>query len=324
MPVGLALLAGAIESVVGYPDLLFRWIGHPVTWMARLIAWADERWNSDNDSDLMQRLQGVALLLLLLAASLIVGLLITRLCYFFLPQVAAFVLVALLASALIAQRSLDTHVTAVADALESRGLQAGRESVAMIVGRDTKELDESDVCRAAIESLAESFSDGIVGPIFWLAVAGLPGAIAYKAINTADSMIGHKTPQYLHFGWAAARTDDLVNLPASRLSVLWIALGALWVPDLSPLGALRTAWRDASQHESPNAGWPEAAMAGALGLTLGGTSAYEGEVVRGPTFGSGRTDIKAKDIRTALSLYRAACGFQLAVLLILTMLIWLV
>jgi len=323
MPVGLALVAGAIESVVGYPDLVFRFIGHPVTWMARLIAWGDERWNSENDSDLTQRLQGGALVLLLLAVSLIAGLLITRLCYLFLPAIVAFIVVAVLASTLIAQRSLDAHVTAVADALASKGLDAGREAVAMIVGRDTRELDETGVARAAIESLAESFSDGIVGPIFWLAVAGLPGAIAYKAINTADSMIGHKTPKYIAFGWAAARTDDLVNLPASRLSVLWIALAALWVPDLSALGALRAAWRDASRHDSPNAGWPEAAMAGALGLTLGGTSSYEGEVVRGPTFGTGRSALKARDIRTALSLYRAACGFQLAVLLVLALLTWL-
>ncbi len=323
MFIGFALLAALIEAVVGYPDLVFRAIGHPVTWIARVITWGDKAWNSESESETQQRLQGVALLLLLVGGSLIVGLLISRVLYLLLPAVLAFIVCAMLASTLLAQRSLEAHVTAVADALEVRGLAAGRQAVAMIVGRDTRDLDEAGVSRAAVESLAESFSDGIVAPLFWMAVAGLPGALAYKAINTADSMIGHKTQRYLHFGWAAARTDDLVNLPASRLAAVWLVLGALWLPGLSARRALVTAWRDAGKHESPNAGWPEAAMAGALGLRLMGPRAYDGEMVDGPWMGDGRILATARDIRSALALYRAACGFQIAALVALLALIWL-
>ena len=178
--------------------------------------------------------------------------------------------------------------------LEKGGIEAGRRAVSMIVGRDTRELDEGAVSRAAIESLAENFSDGVVAPLFWLAVAGLPGAIAYKAINTADSMIGHKSERHLAFGWAAARADDLVNLPASRLSALWLVLGAALVPGLSPGRAIAAVWRDAGHHDSPNAGWPEAAMAGALGVRLAGPRVYDGEIVEDHWMGDGRSALTAK------------------------------
>ena len=314
MFVGLALLSAVIEAAVGYPDRLFRAIGHPVAWIGRVITWCDRRWNSGSDSEIQQRLQGVVLLLLLVVGSLLTGLLIWRVLHILVPAIPALVLAAVVASSLLAQRSLGSHVVAVADALEARGLAAGREAVAMIVGRDTRSLDEAGVCRAAIESLAESFSDGVVAPLFWLTVAGLPGALAYKAINTADSMIGHKTWHYLHFGWAAARADDLMNLPASRLAAVWLALGALLRPGLSAGRALVTAWRDAGQHESPNAGWPEAAMAGALGVRLMGPRSYGGALVDSPWLGDGRTVVTARDIRAALSLYRTACGLQIIVL----------
>ena len=317
MFVGLALAAAAIEAVVGYPDRLFRAIGHPVTWIARVITWADRTGNSGGDSKLQRRLQGVVLLLLLVGGSLLSGLLVVGLLHLLLPTALAFAVCAFLASALLAQRSLDSHVKAVADALERRGLAAGREAVAMIVGRDTRNLDEAGVSRAAIESLAESFSDGVVAPLFWMAVAGLPGALAYKAINTADSMIGHRTPRHLHFGWAAARIDDLVNLPASRLAALWLALAALLRPGLSAQRAFATAWRDAGEHDSPNAGWPEAAMAGALGVRLMGPRSYDGELVAGHWLGDGRTIVTARDIRNALSVYRTACAIQMAVLAVL-------
>jgi adenosylcobinamide-phosphate synthase len=324
MFVGLALLAAVIEAVAGYPDGLFRRIGHPVTWIARVITWGDARWNSQRDSGLRQRLQGVALMVLLLGGGLLVGFAISRCLDLLLPSFAALLICAVLASALVAQRSLDTHVAAVAEALERRGVEAGRAAVAMIVGRDTAQLDDAGVVRAAIESLAESFSDGIVAPLFWMAVTGLPGAIAYKAINTADSMIGHKTERHLAFGWAAARTDDLVNLPASRLAALWLILAALCVPGLSARRALVTTWRDAGKHDSPNAGWPEAAMAGALGVQLMGPRAYEGEVVAAPWMGEGGRATTVKDIRSALALYRTACGLQIGVLAVLAALIGLV
>ncbi len=310
---GLALIAAALEAAVGYPDVLFRVIGHPVTWIGRLIAWGDRAWNSEDDSPAEQRTQGIVFVLLLGAVSLIVGFIVTRVCYALLPQLVALVVVAVLASSLLAQRSLYAHVQAVADALGSKGLVAGREAVAHIVGRDTKDLDEPGVCRAAIESLAESFCDGVVAPLFWLALLGLPGALAYKAINTADSMIGHKTLKYIDFGWAAARTDDALNWPAARLSVLWLALGAV-MTGLSPWGAFATAWRDAAKHDSPNAGWPEAAMAGALGVRLMGPRSYDGEIIDEIWVGTGRAELKANDIRTALRLYMAACAAQLVVL----------
>ena len=316
MSFGLALTAGIIDAAVGYPDVLYRVIGHPVTWMGRLIAWADNRWNSDGDTDVQQRVRGIMLTATLVIGGLLIGFFISRLFYAFLPPLVALVPIALLASSLVAQKSLHDHVEAVAEAI-NLSLEKGREAVAMIVGRDTKELDQSAVCRAAIESLAESFCDGIVAPLFWIAAAGLPGGIAYKAINTADSMIGHKTERYLDFGWASARTDDVVNWPAARLSALWIAAGALFVKGASARQALVITWRDARKHDSPNAGWSEAAMAGALGVRLMGPRTYGGEEVRGEWMGKGRIALGAADIRTALRIYRAACGVQLALLAIL-------
>jgi adenosylcobinamide-phosphate synthase len=214
--------------------------------------------------------------------------------------------VALAASTLIAQRSLRQHVTDVARALEQDGLEAGRRAVARIVGRDTGVLDEAGVARAAIESLAENFSDGVVAPVLWLIIGGLPGAALYKAINTADSMIGHRTPRFEAFGWAAARLDDLVNLPASRLTALLIVAAAVMHGDAAAGPAWRAVVRDAPKHRSPNAGYPEAAMAGALGLSLAGPRVYGGVAVDDAAMGQGRRDATAADIRRALALYRSA------------------
>jgi adenosylcobinamide-phosphate synthase len=319
MFLGLALLAGAVEVAVGYPDAVYRAIGHPVTWIGRLIGWADAKWNSEQDSPVEQRSQGIALVVALLAISLLAGLMITQVFHSFLPSFIALVPIAVLASSLLAQRSLHDHVDAVAAALD-QSLDRGRHAVSMIVGRDTKDLDESSVCRAAIESLAESFSDGVVAPMFWLALAGLPGGIAYKAINTADSMIGHKTEKYIDFGWAAARTDDVLNWIPARLSVLWLVLAAVLVPGTSPWRALVVARRDARLHDSPNAGWPEAAMAGALGVQLMGPRSYDGVQLAHPWMGEGRAILRIADIRTALRLYRTACGLQLGVLALLVVL----
>jgi adenosylcobinamide-phosphate synthase len=186
--------------------------------------------------------------------------------------------------------------------------------VARIVGRDTAALDEAGVARAAIESLAENFSDGVVAPVFWMAVLGLPGAALYKAINTADSMIGHRTPRHEAFGFAAARLDDLVNLPASRLAALCLVAAARWQKDASAAAAWRAVRRDASRHRSPNAGYPEAAMAGALGLSLAGPRRYGGVAVDDALMGDGRRDANAADIRRALALYRRADAVLLGLL----------
>ncbi len=310
---GLALVAVAVEAAFGYPDALYRAIGHPVTWIGRLIAWCEGAWNSAQRSYGQRRSFGVVTLLVLLVTSLVSGAAIAWLCSALLPGLAGMVLCAVLASSLLAQRSLYDHVAAVATALENEGVASGRSAVSMIVGRDTRELDEAAISRAAIESLAENFSDGVVAPLFWMVVAGLPGALAYKAINTADSMIGHKSDRYLAFGWASARLDDYVNLPASRLAALWLVLAASLRPGLSPAGAIAAVKRDARHHRSPNAGWPESAMAGALGIRLAGPRVYGGVKVDDRWMGEGRADLTAADIRTALGLYRVACIVQVAV-----------
>lgn len=319
MHVDLALVAVATEAVVGYPDALHRWAGHPVTWIGALIARCDQGWNSEALPFRQRRSRGVGMLLLLLVVGVGAGLAISwgagRL-----SPLAAVLVCGAVGSVLIAQRSLDTHVAAVAAALEGDGLEAGRRAVSKIVGRDTQHLDEAAVSRAAIESLAENFSDGVVAPLFWMVVAGLPGAIAYKVVNTANSMIGHKTPRHLAFGWAAARFDDLLNLPASRLSALWLTLAAALLPGRSAERALATMFRDAGLHRSPNAGWPEAAMAGALGVRLAGPRLYHGVEVYDHWMGDGRGDLAASDIRAALRVYRLACVLQIAVLAALVVL----
>jgi len=220
---------------------------------------------------------------------------------------------AVVASALPAQRSLWSHVAAVADALERDGVAGGRRAVSQIVGRDPAALDEAGIVRAAIESLAENFSDGVVAPLFWGAVAGLPGMAGYKAANTADSMIGHRNERYAAFGWAAARFDDAINLPASRLAAALLLVAAICT-GADAARAWRAVRRDAGRHRSPNAGWPEAAMAGALGLRLAGPRVYGGVLVEDAWMGDGRAQASVADLRQALRLYRAACAVQLAVL----------
>ena len=222
------------------------------------------------------------------------------------------VLIGLMASTLIAQRSLYQHVARVRSAFADGGLAEARRAVSMIVGRDPDQLDEAGVCRAAIESCAENFSDGVVAPVFWLALLGLPGLIAYKAINTANSMIGHRSPRYESFGWAAARLDDLVNLIPARLSGLLVAAVAP-VAGGTTATALKVMWRDAAKHRSPNAGWPESAMAGALGLALAGPRRY-GERIVDDVFlnAEARKDAMPDDIGRALDLLVAACLLQAA------------
>ena len=275
-------------------------------WLAAL-----ERWlNRPAWSFARRRAAGALALALLLGATALATIPLELLLGRSLPGV---LLLAALAATLPAQRSLHDHVRDVAVALERDGLEAGRRAVGMIVGRDTAVLDSAGVARAAVESLAENFSDGIVAPAFWLALGGLPGGALYKAANTADSMVGHRTERYAAFGWAAARFDDLVNLPASRLAALWI-LAAAALAGESVSGAWRALRRDASRHRSPNAGWPEAAFAGALGLKLAGPRVYGGERVEDAFMGDGRRAADADDIRRALRLYRAACAVQFGVL----------
>ena len=295
-----------------------RAIGHPVTWIGALIARLDAGLNRTGASASARRFAGIVSIAIVVAVAAAAGALVAR-TLLLLPF--GIVLAALAASALIAQRSLYQHVAAVATALERDGLAAGRAAVAKIVGRDPQALDEAGVARAAIESLAENFSDGVVAPVFWMALAGLPGAAAYKAINTADSMIGHRTVRHEAFGWAAARLDDLVNLPASRLAAL-LVVGAAALGDRAAAAvAWRAVVRDARRHRSPNAGYPEAAFAGALGLALAGPRVYGGVTVEDALMGEGRRDATAADIRAALALYRRADALLIAFVGVLALLI---
>ncbi|MCJ9754793.1 adenosylcobinamide-phosphate synthase CbiB, partial [Neorhizobium sp. BETTINA12A] len=254
----LAFFALITERIVGYPDWLFRRIGHPVTWIGALISRLDRDLNRESDDFSTRQRKGVFALLALLGITILLGLVIE---YDLRMIPLGPILLVLIAASLPAQKSLETHVEAVATALRYGGLDAGRKAVSKIVGRDPEKLDEAGVCRAAIESLAENFSDGVVAPAFWMGIGGLAGGVGYKAANTADSMIGHKLPRYEAFGWAAARFDDLINLPASRLSALLFVVAAGFIDRASPGNAIRAIRRDARHHRSPNAGWPEAAMA---------------------------------------------------------------
>jgi adenosylcobinamide-phosphate synthase len=302
MAVELTFFALLIEVIFGYPDRLSRSIGHPVIWMGKLIGILDRRMNREDMDASRRRLLGILAVVLLVSA---VGAPALALQQALLLLPLGIFVAALLGSTLIAQRSLHAHVARVAIALD-KNLAEGRAAVAQIVGRDTEPLDAAGVSRAAIESLAESFSDGVVAPVLWMLIGGLPGAAIYKAINTADSMIGHRTPRHEDFGWAAARLDDLVNLPASRLSALLIIAAAAITKNASAPNAWRVVRRDARSHRSPNAGYPEAAMAGALGLALAGQRSYGGVTVFDAQMGDGRREANTADIRAALKLYRRA------------------
>jgi adenosylcobinamide-phosphate synthase len=315
MTVALTFIAMLVELCVGYPATLHRAIGHPVTWMGRLIAWLDRTLNRETATPQARRAAGVVAVLILLA---IVGVLAFLVQSALLRLPFGILAAALVASTLVAQRSLHRHVADVAAALETDGVAAGREAVAHIVGRDTEKLDAAGVARAAIESLAENFSDAIVAPVFWMAISGLPGAALYKAINTADSMIGHRTPRHQAFGWAAARLDDLVNLPASRLSALLLVAAAALSGNRAGT-AWRAVRRDAGKHRSPNAGYPEAAMAAALGLSLAGPRVYGGARVEDAFMGDGRREAEAADIRRALALYRTADAILIVLLGVLAL-----
>ena len=314
MFVTLAFLALLIEALVGYPDWLVQSIGHPVTWMGRLIGFFDDTLNRERMSRASRRAAGIASLVIVICIAGIVAYVLER-SLFWLPLGVVFV--ALAASTLIAQRSLHHHVERVAMALEREGLAAGRKAVSRIVGRDPQALDEAGVARAAIESLAENFSDGVVAPALWIAIGGIAGGAIYKAINTADSMIGHRTRRHQAFGWAAARLDDLVNLPASRLSALLLVAAAAATSGASATQAWRAVIRDASHHRSPNAGYPEAAIAGALDLALAGPRAYAGIWVGDAIMGRGRRAATAADIRAALALFRRADALLIGLVAVL-------
>lgn len=305
----ITLIALAADAIIGDPDWLWRRLAHPVAVIGRTIAALDRALNRETWTPARRRLAGVATILLLTIAALLAGYAIEAM----IPRgPAGNIALGLLASTLIAQKSLYQHVARVHAAFSMGGLAAARDAVSLIVGRDPNSLDESGVSRAAIESCAENFSDGVVAPTFWLATLGVPGLLAYKAINTADSMIGHRSDTYRDFGWASARLDDLVNLVPARIAGLLLVLAAPLARG-SMASALRTMWRDARNHRSPNAGWPESAMAGALGIKLAGPRRYAEGLVDDPYLNVNGRDATPADIRRALRVLAAACGIQFAI-----------
>lgn len=304
-PLVFLLLALALDAVLGGEARgPLQRLPHPVRLIGRLVADLERRLNDLRQRPAVRRRRGVFTVALCGSLCLAAGWLI------WLGAAAVpfgWVVPLALATALLAQRSLFTHVQDVADALTFNGLEGGRAAVAHIVGRDVAQLDGAGVARAAIESCAENFSDAVVAPAFWFVLLGLPGMLLYKAVNTMDSMIGYRNPRYLAFGMCAARLDDLLNLIPARLSGLLICAAALILPSADGRGAWRAMRQDADKHRSPNAGWPEAAMAGALGLALAGPRRYPNLTVDDPWIGGGRSTACADDIRRALRVYAAAC-----------------
>jgi adenosylcobinamide-phosphate synthase len=307
--VWLAFLTLVVEAVVGYPAWLHALIPHPVVWAGNAISALERSWNQPQYSAAKRRLSGWLAIVIVAGAALVLGAMVEMGLVFgelsedtwsstWTSRVTLLALV-LIATTGLAQRSLFVHVRNVLEALRADDLTLAREKVSLIVGRDTRQLDAGGVSAAALESLAESFNDGIVAPAFWLALGGLPGLFAYKTLNTADSLIGHKEERWRAFGWAAARADDFANLIPARLAGLLLAFAG-W-------GGLLVMFKDASKHPSPNAGWPEAAMAGALGVRLGGAATYDGVVHQRPVFGVGPLPA-VSDLARGLRIYVIACG----------------
>jgi adenosylcobinamide-phosphate synthase len=310
-PLLLLLAALALDAAIGDPAAIFRRLPHPVALLGLLIGRLEQRLNRQDHSDRDRRLGGIATVAVVVVVAAGAGALVdavaSRWAFGSVAEVAAL-------AVLLAQRSLYDHVAAVASALDREGLAGGREAIRHIVGRDPQSLDEDGVGRAAIESLAENFSDGVVAPVLWFVVLGLPGICAYKAVNTLDSMIGHKSDRYRAFGWAAARLDDVANLVPARLAGLLIAIAATLTPSASGRDALVVMVRHAGKHRSPNAGWPEGAMAGALDLSLAGPRQYGGALVDDAWIGDGSEDAGADDIRRALGVFVVACVVEAALI----------
>lgn len=294
-----ALLALGIDALVGDPPRLYHHLAHPVALFGRLVARAERALNTELASARTRRLHGGVLTVVLTAVAALLGAVLADL----LGRVpGGWVAEAVLASTLVAARSLYEHVRAVAHALE-KGIEQAREAVRHIVGRDPDSLDTPGVARAAVESAAENFSDGVVAPLFWYCLLGLGGLFAYKAINTLDSMLGHRDTRFEAFGKTAARMDDIVNWVPARLAGMLFVLAAVAMREADAQQAWHVMWRDAPKHRSPSAGWQEAAVAGALGFALAGPRQYAAEDVNDVWMGHGRKALDAADIRMTLRLY---------------------
>ncbi|MEW4466219.1 adenosylcobinamide-phosphate synthase CbiB [Parasphingorhabdus sp. JC815] len=283
-----------VEALFGYPAALHRIIPHPVVWIGTLITRMDRAWNKGGAQPKSAIAAGIAVVAVLIGLMIIIGMALQAV----LTGSLGAALLILIATTGLAQRSLYDHVRKILVPLEQGDITGARRALAMIVGRDTADLDDREIASAATESLAESFCDGIVAPAFWFLLAGLPGLFVYKAINTADSLIGHKDDRYRYFGWAAARVDDVMNYIPARIAGLLICLAGM--------GGWRIMVRDAPKHLSPNAGWSEAAMAGVLKVQMGGGAAYDGEWIARAPLGDGARPGPA-ELKTGLAVYLRAC-----------------
>ncbi len=300
----LLLAVLVTEALLGYPGALHRRIPHPVTWAGSLISRLEHIWNTGSAPK--RRLAGICTLLVVTGSAAGLGIMLETI----LTGWFGWALLVLIATTGLAQRSLYFHVRNVLMPLEQGEIAPARQALSMIVGRDTENLGERAVASAATESLAESFCDGIVAPAFWFLVAGLPGLFVFKTVSTADSQIGHLDERYRYFGWAAARCDDVMNFVPARIAGLLICIAGM--------GGWRIMVRDAARHLSPNAGWSEAAMAGALNVQMGGGATYDGEWIARETLGDGERPGPG-DLKAALTIYVRAC---LALWLLVGGLIW--
>lgn len=303
-PLILLIIAMGIEAYVGEAAFVFRRVKHPIAVIGAMIGFLDEKLNRPKRSQVDRAVRGTFVVVFMVAFAATVGI---GVMWLTLNLRWGWVLECALLVSLLAGRGLYDAVARVARGLEREGLEGGRQAVKHIVGRDPNSLDAPGISRAAVESLAENFSDAVAAPVFWYVLLGFPGVLVYKTVNTMDSMIGHKTPLHKAFGFTAARLDDALNAIPARISALIFAAAALFVPTANPSAAIRTALRDAKKHRSFNAGWPEAAMAGALGIALAGPRIYGGERVDDDWMGDGRARIGHRDIQRALYLYGIAC-----------------
>ena len=303
-PLALILaLALLIDALIGDPRWLYRLIPHPVVLIGKPIAFLDRRLNRQDRGEKDRLARGAVTVLLVVGTCTAIGYGLDRL----LDSVHwGWMVEALVVSILLAARSLHDHVRRVGTGLRVDGLEGGRRAIAHIVSRDPKSLDRHGVARSAIESLSENFSDGVVAPIFFYLIFGLPGLFAYKAINTLDSMIAYKTTKYRSFGFTAAKLDDLANWLPARISGALVCLAACFTPTSYPISAVKTMLRDAKKHKSPNGGWPEGAFAGALNIALGGPRTYPGGEVVGVWIGDGRARLEPRDIDRSRALYIVA------------------
>ena len=310
-PLLLLVAALGIDALFGDMPAVFRYVPHPVVLAGRAIGFFDRKLNRETHSAASRRERGIVTVVVLVGGAAVIGLIVERICRGSLIGAAV---EPIMIAVLVAQRSLYEHVAGVAAALGTGGLVGGREAVRHIVGRDPMSLDVHGVARAAIESLAENFSDGVVAPVLWYLLLGLPGLFAYKMANTLDSMIGHRTPHYRAFGWAAARLDDVLNTVPAPLTGVLLAVAAVFAKNARPGHAVAIMLRDGRKHHSPNAGWPESAMAGALGLALAGPRRYPEGLVADPWLGDGSARAGVSDIMRGLQLYRIACFLEAGLL----------